>query len=247
MPKNYRVGWRAVLSILAVLAAAIPYMAFRLSGISLLETFWEFACYRYFEAINSFEQTTLPFWVVQGFPMALLQAAMLKAFLYFDMASIGTTDQIERFAQASTLMAYILIASALVIAVNLKRMRPADSLLLIATVLALFPMTRWFNYFFAPEYWVFELPFAVVSGAWTMLVLRETEDDTAQPALWHVLLAGAWMALCFTQKPSLAGLGGLPIVLSIALPREHLIGKGRPDRAAHPFLPNRASLHHVRL
>lgn len=225
MPQNYCVGRRVGLSALAVLAAAVPYLAFRLSGISLLETFWEFACYRYFEAINSFEQTTLPFWVVQGFPMALLQSALLKAFLYFDMASIGTTDQIERFAQASTLMAYILIAAALVIAVNLERMRSADGMMLIATMLALFPMTRWFDYFFAPEYWIFELPLAIVSAAWTMVALRETEDETPQQVLWRVVLAGMWMALCFTQKPSLAGLGGLPILLGIALPRGHLIGK----------------------
>jgi hypothetical protein len=216
---------RITLSVLAVLAAAIPYLAFRHSGMGLFEIFWEFASYRYFEAINYFEQTTLPYWVVQGIPMTLIQTVLMKGFLHFDRASLGTPNQIEQFSQATVLIAYILIAIALVVAVNLKRMQNRDAFLLVASVFALFPMTRWYFYFFAPDYWIFELPFAIVSTALAVIALRTTTDDTPLPPIWLVVLAGCWMALCFTQKPSLAGLGSLAILFRIALPTGRPIGK----------------------
>jgi hypothetical protein len=213
------------LTALAVLAAAIPYLAFRHSGMGLFETFWEFASYRYFEAINYFEQTTLPYWVVQGIPMTLIQTVLMKLFLYYDRSSLGTPEQIERFSQSTVLIAYVLIALALVVSVNLKRLRNLDAILLISAVFALFPMTRWYFYFFAPDYWIFELPLAIVSTALTVVALRLTTDSTPLPPIWQVVLTGCWMALCFTQKPSLAGLASLAILFRIALPTGRPIEK----------------------
>ncbi len=86
-------------------------------------------------------------------------------------------------------------------------------------------MTRWHPFFFAPDYWIFELPFAILSTAWTVTTIRNVNDDSPVPPFWLVVLAGAWMALCFTQKPSLAGLAALPILLGVALPRHRLVGK----------------------
>jgi hypothetical protein len=96
---------------------------------------------------------------------------------------------------------------------------------LIFAVVALFPMTRWYFYFFAPDYWIFELPLAIVSTALAVIALRVTRDSTPLPPFWQIVLTGSWMALCFTQKPSLAGLGSLAILLRIALPTGHPIGK----------------------
>jgi hypothetical protein len=221
MPRHLRCALAATI----FLAALIPYAAFLTSGFSPFETFWEFSCYRYFEALSYFEQPAAPFWVVQGMPMALLQVLVMAPFVAFDMPHLGTPEQIERFSHASLLLAYLLIALALAVTMLRRRVLPIDALAIAVVLLALFPMARWYPYFFAPDYWIFEVPFAIVSAAWATTALRLTYSKSPLPSLPAVAVAGVWIALCVTQKPSLAGLGAFPILFQLSMPRGNYFAK----------------------
>jgi hypothetical protein len=209
---------RAILAAALLIASLFPYAAFIASGASPFVTFWEFASYRYFGAMSYFEPTTLPFWMVQGMPMALMQTAIMLPLLASDLSNIGTPQQIELFSYASLLLAYILIGVTLVVCALSRRLLMIDAAALGLAVLALFPMTRWYPYFFAPDYWIFEMPLAIASTAWGMAALRSTALSSPLPGFWMVAVAGAWIAVCFTQKPSLAGLGAFPILFQLTMP-----------------------------
>lgn len=196
----------------------LPYAAFVASGASPFVMFWEFASYRYFGAMSYFEPTTLPFWMVQGMPMALIQTGIMLPLVLYDSGHIGTPEQIQLFSYASLLLAYVLIGVTLAVCALSRRLPIIDALALGLAILALFPMSRWYSYFFAPDYWIFELPFAIASTAWGIAVLRSTESSSPLPGFWMVAVAGAWIAVCFTQKPSLAGLGAFSILFQLTMP-----------------------------
>jgi hypothetical protein len=216
---------RRALAAAVFFAALIPYTAFLLSGLSPFETFWEFASYRYFGAMSYFEPTILPFWIVQGMPMALLQIILMAPLIGFDLDRIGALEHVELFSHASLLLAYILIGAALAFSSLSPRVLVIDAIALAVAVLALIPMARWYSYFFAPDYWIFELPIAIVSTAWGLTVLRSIVVNSPLPRYRTVVAAGAWIALCFTQKPSLAGLGAFPILFHLAMPATPIAGK----------------------
>jgi hypothetical protein len=216
---------RWILAVALLIASLLPYAAFIASGWSPFVIFWEFACYRYFGAMSYFEPTTLPFWMVQGMPMALMQTAVMLPFLAYDASHIGTPEQIELFSYISLLLAYALIGATLAACAFSRRLLIIDVIALGVAVLAIFPMTRWYSYLFAPDYWIFELPFAITSTAWGIAVLRSTASGSLLPGFWIVALAGAWIALCFTQKPSLAGLGAFPILFQLTMPAGRIAAK----------------------
>jgi hypothetical protein len=216
---------RWILAAALLIGSLFPYAAFVASGLSPFATFWEFACYRYFGAMSYFETTSLPFWIVQGMPMALVQAAIMRPFLAFDSGHIGTPEQIELFSYVSLLLAYILIGATLAICAVSRRLLMIDAVALGLAVLALFPMTRWYPYLFAPDYWIFELPLAVASTGWGIAVLRSTAPSSPLPRYWMAAVAGEWVAICFTQKPSLAGLGAFPILFQLTMPAGRITGK----------------------
>jgi hypothetical protein len=216
---------RGGLAAVILIASLLPYAAFIASGLSPFVTFWEFACYRYFGAMSYFEHTTLPFWMVQGMPMALMQTAIMLPFLAFDGRHIGTPEQIELFSYVSLFLAYFLIGATLAVCALCRQLLVVDVIALGLATLALFPMTRWYSYFFAPDYWIFELPLAIASTAWGIAVFRSTRSDSRLPGFWLIVLAGAWIALCFTQKPSLAGLGALPILFQLMMPVGRILAK----------------------
>jgi hypothetical protein len=175
--------------------------------------------------MSYFETTSLPFWIVQGMPMALVQAAIMRPFLAFDSGHIGTPEQIELFSYVSLLLAYILIGATLAICAVSRRLLMIDAVALGLAVLALFPMTRWYPYLFAPDYWIFELPLAVASTGWGIAVLRSTAPSSPLPRYWMAAVAGEWVAICFTQKPSLAGLGAFPVLFQLTMPVGRITGK----------------------
>jgi hypothetical protein len=216
---------RSILAAALLTASLLPYAAFVASGMSPFVTFWEFASYRYFGAMSYFEATSLPFWMVQGMPMALVQITIMQPFLAFDAGHIGTPEQIELFSYVSLLVAYILVGVTLAICAVSRQLLIIDAAALGFAVLALFPMTRWYPYFFAPDYWIFELPLAIASTAWGIAVLRSIASSSPLPAFWTVAVAGGWVALCFTQKPSLAGLGAFPILFQLTMPVGQIAGK----------------------
>jgi hypothetical protein len=181
---------RWILAAALLIGSLFPYAAFVASGLSPFATFWEFACYRYFGAMSYFETTSLPFWIVQGMPMALVQAAIMRPFLAFDSGHIGTPEQIELFSYVSLLLAYILIGATLAICAVSRRLLMIDAVALGLAVLALFPMTRWYPYLFAPDYWIFELPLAVASTGWGIAVLRSTAPSSPLPRYWMAAVAG---------------------------------------------------------
>jgi hypothetical protein len=100
---------RGILAVALLIASLFPYAAFVAAGWSPFARFWEFAAYRYFGAMSYFEPTMLPFWMVQGMPMALMQIAIMLPLVAFDSSHIGTPEQIELFSYASLLLAYVLI------------------------------------------------------------------------------------------------------------------------------------------
>jgi hypothetical protein len=216
---------RRFLAAALLIAPLFPYAAFVASGLSPFAAFWEFACYRYFGAMSYFEPTSLPFWIVQGMPMALVQAAIIGPFLTLDFGHIGTPEQIELFSYASLLVAYLLIGAVLAICGVSRQLLTIDAVALGLTVLALFPMTRWHSYFFAPDYWIFELPLAIASTAWGIVVLRSTASTSPLPGFGMAAVAGAWIALCFAQKPALAGIGAFPVLFQIIMPIGRITGK----------------------
>jgi hypothetical protein len=216
---------RRILAGVLLVASLLPFAAFIASGWSPFVTFWEFAAYRYFGAMSYFEPTTLPFWLVQGMPMALMQIIIMLPLVAFDRIHIGTPEQIELFSYASLLLAYVLIGTTLAICAFSRRLLMIDAAALGIAVLALFPMTRWYSYFFAPDYWIFELPMAIASTAWGIAVVRSTGSSSPLPGFWATVLAGAWIALCFTQKPSLAGLAAFPILFRLTMPAYRIAGK----------------------
>jgi hypothetical protein len=216
---------RWILAAALLIAPLFPYAAFVASGLTPFERFWEFACYRYFGALSYFEATILPFWLVQGLPMALLQVAIMWPFLTFDFSHIGTPEQIELFSYASLLVAYLLIGATLALCAVSRKLLTIDAVALGFAVLALFPMTRWYSYFFAPDYWAFELPLAIASTAWGIAVLRSTTSSSPLPGFGMAAVAGAWIALCFAQKPSLAGIGAFPVLFQLIMPIGRILGK----------------------
>jgi hypothetical protein len=220
-----QVRTRWILAAALLIAPLFPFAAFVASGLAPFAAFWEFACYRYFGAMSYFEPTILPFWLVQGMPMALLQVAIMWPFLTFDIGHIGTPEQIEVFSYASLLVAYLLTGVMLAICAISRKLLTIDAVALGFAVLALFPMTRWHSYFFAPDYWIFELPLAIASTAWGIAVLRSTASSSPFPGFGMTAVAGAWIALCFAQKPSLAGIGAFPILFQLIMPSGRIIGK----------------------
>src|SRR6266545_5433540 len=132
----------------------LPYASFVASGASPFVMFWEFASYRYFGAMSYFEPTTLPFWMVQGMPMALIQTGIMLPLVLYDSGHIGTPEQIQLFSYASLLLAYVLIGVTLAVCALSRRLPIIDGLALGLAILALFPMSRWYSYFFAPDYWI---------------------------------------------------------------------------------------------
>jgi hypothetical protein len=218
-----RIRW--ILASALLIAPLFPYAAFVASGLAPFERFWEFACYRYFGAMSYFEPTTQPFWMVQGMPMAFMQTIIMLPLLAFDRSQIGTPEQIELFSYASLLLAYVLIGATLAVCALSRRLPILDAAALGLAVLALFPMTRWYPYFFAPDYWIFELPLAIGSTAWGIAVLRSTGSSSPLPGSLVIAVAGIWTALCFTQKPSLAGLGAFPILFQLTMPVGRIASK----------------------
>lgn len=211
-------------AILAFFAALLPFLAFYLSSMKPFQTYWEFASYRYFEAMSYFEPTSAPFWTVQGLPMALLQVPLFVPFVLFGYSDLGTPPQIAMFSYLSLLMAYALIGLALAYCFLDRRVQTIDAVAITFAILLLFPMTRWYPYWFASDYWIFEVPLAIVSAAWATIVLR-APNDAPLPTVRTVIAAGAWAAVCFSQKPSLAGLGLFPILYLLAFSRTEAVGK----------------------
>jgi hypothetical protein len=218
-------GTRWLLAAALLIAPLFPYAAFVASGLTPFAAFWEFACYRYFGAMSYFEPTILPFWLVQGMPMALLQVAIMWPFLTFDIGHIGTPEQIELFSYASLLVGYFLIGVTLAICAVSRKLLTIDAVALGFAVLALFPITRWYSYFFAPDYWIFELPLAIASTAWGIALLRSTASSSPLPGFRIAAIAGAWIAICFAQKPSLGGIGAFPILFQLIMPIGRVTGK----------------------
>lgn len=209
---------------LAFIGAFMPFIAFYLSGMKPFQTYWEFASYRYFEAMSYFEPIAASFWTVQGLPMALLQVPLFVPFILFGYSDLGNPQQIALFSYLSLLMAYALIGLALAYCFLDRRVQTIDAIAITLATFLIFPMTRWYPYWFASDYWIFEVPLAIVSAAWATTVVR-APDDTPLPDVRTVIAAGAWAAVCFTQKPSLAGLGLFPILYLLALSRGAIVDK----------------------
>src|SRR5258706_10203930 len=91
--------WRCVAAVLSFASVLAPYVVFRLSGDSSFLTFWEFAANRYFQALNVLAQDDGSIWVVQGIPMAIFQAWIMRILQLVDAGRLAQSSQLELFSQ----------------------------------------------------------------------------------------------------------------------------------------------------
>lgn len=207
---------RRIIALLVALGVLYPLVQFKLSGNSVFLTFWEFACYRYYGGLSNLAGDLQNLWVVQGFPMALLQNAVLSLLQTGSPDSLGSVAQIDLFAWITLALAYGITAAILA----WSWLRSNGELLDLATVslmtLAMWPLTRYYPYLFAPDYWISEVPFYLVSCLWTLsrLHARSLPGSGAPPWLFFPLVGG-WMGLAFLQKPSLVAFAALPAVVEL--------------------------------
>ena len=100
------------IGLLSGLLYLLPLAAFLYSGRSLFFTFWEFACYRYYGSLSLLNHDFSSVWLVQGFPMAILQTWFAR---YFStkvqdlssnlpaIQSMTTTNAAEKHARKFTI------------------------------------------------------------------------------------------------------------------------------------------------
>ena len=209
------------LGLLAGLLYLAPLGAFLYSGRSLFLTFWEFACYRYYGALSMLHGDFASIWVVQGFPMAIIQTGFAKYFLHHSPDDLGSVAQIDHFATATIVCAYGLGSLAMIGLWVAPCITFGQKIILTAGTLLMWPLTRYYSYLYAPDYWIFEVPLYFFSVAWFMTVIES--DANLEPSRkigWRfTLLAGFWMALCFLQKPSCLAIAALPFLGAVSRAR----------------------------
>jgi len=217
---------RLVFAVALLIASLLPYAAFIAAGWSPFVMFWEFACYRYFGAMSYFESTTLPFWIVQGMPMALMQTIIMLPLLAFDSAQIGTPEQIELFSHISLLLAYVLIGATLAVCALSRRLLMLDAAALGLAVLALFPTTRWYPYFLWATVASLLLG-GVLIGHTLVIRSRPSGTSVVDLAIYGVCLAPLGLAISGTLYRGYVAAAALVVAVilvppvSLLPPRQH--------------------------
>ena len=207
---------RRIVAPLVALGVLYPLVQFKLSGNSVFLTFWEFACYRYYGGLSNLAGDLQNLWVVQGFPMALLQNGVLSLLLTESPDTLGSVAQIDLFAWITLWLAYGLTAAILAWSWLHGKLDTLDLATVSLMTLAMWPLTRYYAYLFAPDYWINEVPFYLVSCLWTLSRLRARALPASGLPPWFFFpLVGVWMGLAFLQKPSLVAFAGLPAVVEL--------------------------------
>lgn len=218
-----RAPWRQLTAFLGLALVLFPLAQFIFSGQSVFLHFWEFACYRYYTGLSNLSGDMQNLWVVQGFPMALVQNQVLRFFLAWSPDAVGSVSQIDQFASITLWIAYVV--SALILAWTWVGTRLAlqDRLAVTLMTLAMWPLTRYYPYLFAPDYWINEVPFYLGSCIWALAEWRRQADDPPGGSSWFLFpLLGCWMGLAFLQKPSLVAFAALPGVVELGCTRSWL-------------------------
>jgi hypothetical protein len=127
------------LGLLAGLAYLLPLAAFVGSGRSVFLAFWEFACYRYYGALSLVHHDFDAVWVVQGFPMAILQSWLARYLIDYSPHALGSVAQIDLFATATISCAYGIGCVALVIWWVIPRVSVASKTTLTGVTLLIWP------------------------------------------------------------------------------------------------------------
>jgi hypothetical protein len=212
---------RVSLALLTVAAVLYPLLHFRLAGHSVFMTFWEFACYRYYGGLSNLAGDLQSLWIVQGFPMALGQNLQLLAFQHFWPTGLGSVAQIDVFAWITLALAYLLIAPVLGWAWLRSRGAQLDLLVVSLMTIAMWPLTRYYPYLLASNYWINEVPLYLISCLWAVRRREVLGEDAAQRLpLLALAVIGALMGLAFLQKPSLVAFAALPAVVELSFARQ---------------------------
>ena len=148
--------------------------------------------------------------------MALIQNGLMHFFQKWTTSAIGSVAQIDQFSWVTLGVAYALIAAIMAVGWLRSRLATIELVFVSLAVVAIWPLTRYYYFLFAPDYWIYEIPFYLVSCFW--FLCRQRSLETSKPAglgLSFFLLVGFWTGLAFLQKPSIAAYAALPAVLEI--------------------------------
>jgi hypothetical protein len=215
------------IGVLAGCLYLLPLIGFLAAGRSPFMTFWEFGCYRYYGALSMLNHDFPNIWVVQGFPMAIVQSWVMRFFLAYSPAALGSVAQIDTFASVTVGIAYLVCALALGTLWFFRRLSLSNKIILTVATLLMWPLSRYYVYLYTPDYWTLEIPMYVVSVTWLFFVLEHGENNPGPLRIsWlFPFVSGFWLAFCFLQKPSLLAFAALPAVAIFARAQESFLLK----------------------
>src|SRR5260221_13189916 len=95
------------------MAYLVPVWPLLFDGISVLVSYWEFVATRYYASLSVLNGDFENAFVVQGFPMGLLQHGIAWLLWTLDPNEVGHARQMDQFGEASVALAYV--AGALVL------------------------------------------------------------------------------------------------------------------------------------
>jgi len=169
----------------------------------------EFIGYRYFGSLSVLNHEFVGIPLVQGVPMGIFQHVivwLLSSWLHLPATQIST---LETFAYITTSAALLLGASVLLCSWFARRLSLLDKLLLSVVALRfVWPMPTLLQ---TPDYWTFELPYAIASVLWTLILCRSKRST--EPSMFTIVLLGVWLAIGATLKLTLIALGAFPLIL----------------------------------
>jgi hypothetical protein len=217
--KNVFVNARYVgIGLFVAAFSQLPILRFFATGHSEFLNFPEFSSYRYYTGLSILNGDLQAIWVVQGFPMAIVQDELLRLLAAIDPGGLGGIHQIEIFARATVCIAYFTIGTLLFCMWASRIWSLNEKVVVSAMTIGMWPLTRDYPLLQAPDYWIFEVPFYLVSTLWVLSLLRKSKlDEFKIPGYGFFCLSGLWSGTAFLQKPSLSGFALLPCVVVLFL------------------------------
>lgn len=209
-----------------MVAYGVPFIWLVSQNVALVASQAEYIGYRFFTGLEVLAGQPEKILIVQGIPMAVAQNGLvwlLTGVLGLSPTRVATLNV---FGTVSLGLAFGLGVTAIAAVWVWRGLSLGARLVLTAAPLAVIYAWPTLPMFLAPDYWIFEIPYALLSATWCVYVLQG-RANLPHYRLRQFVYAGVWLALGATLKISLVALGLLPLIayglLVRGLDREFLI------------------------
>jgi len=217
-----RAKGRASLAVLGTVVVFGPFLYLALSrSPTLYFSNSEYVAYRVGSALKILYHETSNLWPVQGIPMGIIQNAIVWLLWEIDRAfGEEVLDFLINYVAMVYGTCFLIVAGTLA---ALAKGLPPFTLLTIFTLGAVPVYIGSQRLIMAPDYWLFELAYVMLTGAFLGRVLQHRSGTFGMASPVAAWLA-TWVAVGMLLKVSLLGVGGTLLVVAAVCHVESITG-----------------------